>query len=110
MLRALLIAAAVAALVGAVVANRRITRLKETLVADINDVNTALDANDAAQTDALARVAEDVAELQRRIAEIPEAADLQPVVDRLATSTARLQGVDPVADFPAGAEPEQPTA
>ncbi len=104
-LLALTAVVAIGALVAAAVAHRRLTNLKECLMADLNDVNAALDANDAAQTEALNRVAEDVAELQRRLAEIPEAADLQPVVDRLAASTARLQGVDPDPSFPAPAEP-----
>jgi hypothetical protein len=100
----------VAVLTAAVVAlYQRIRQLEEKQMADLNDVNAALDANDQAQTDALNRVAEDVAELQRQVAAGTQTADLQPIVDRLAQSTARLQGVDPVPGFP-GAGPDQPAA
>lgn len=110
MLRTLALTAALVLLAGAVAAiYQRILQLEETHMADINDVNAAIDANDQAQTDALNRVAEDVAELQRQVAAGTQTADLQPIVDRLAASTARLQGVDPVPGFP-GAGPDQPAA
>lgn len=76
----------------------------ESLMADINDLGAAMDRNDTAQSEALARVAEDVAELRRKVDEGAQAADLTPIVERLEASTARLQGVDPDPSFPAAPE------
>ncbi len=78
----------------------------ENLMSAIDDVNAAIDRNDAAQTEALNRVAEDVAELRRKF---DEGQDLSGIVERLEQSTARLQAVDPDPSFPATPGDDTPT-
>lgn len=85
----------------------RLRRLERTMAKNIDDVNAALDQRDQAQTEAINRVAEDVAELRRRL---DAGLDLTPIVERLEAGTAQLQAVDPDPSFPAPVDPEQPTA
>jgi CRP-like cAMP-binding protein len=102
------LAAAVLALaVIAIIQARRLNRLRSDMSEQYDNLNAAIDANDQAQTDALDRVAQDVAELKRRADQGTPVEDLRPLIDRIQTSTQRLQGVDPLADFPTA--PTEPT-
>lgn len=105
---AALTAAAVAA--GAVyLLHRRIKTLEVRMSQQYTELSDALSANDQAQTKALNRVAEDVAELKRRADEGAPAEDLRPLIDQVNASTQRLQGVDPDPSFPAAEQPSDET-
>jgi hypothetical protein len=113
---AVLVAGATAAVVGLYC---RIRRMELIHMADINDVNAAIDRNDAAQSGALDRVNADVTDLRTTVDELraqieagtdpaETAAALDAIVSRVEASTSRLQGVDPVPDSPAPAPTDEP--